>query len=174
MSNLHTHSANALTANTNHTGSGTNHHLTCDSGGRLYINSDLGLPVNALTDAGANQSLRTDGSGALRVDTNNAFGSVVILKDDSAIGNVGAFSNSSSGKRGQKISLQLVSEGGTTSWTCAIRQSLDNSNWTTTTANINAVPAVSQIEEITLIAPYWSLVFTNTSAGSANYTIKYV
>ena len=160
--------------NTNHTGSGDNHFATCDAQGRTYINSDLGIPINALTEGGANQSLRTDGNGSLRVDTDKYFGAVSILKDNATIASAGVYSNNTTGRKGQKVSIQIISNGGTTSWTCAINQSLDNTNWTNTTANINAVPAINQLVEIDIIAPYWSLVLDNTSGISANFTIKYV
>tara|TARA_R110001583_G_scaffold30976_5_gene106379 strand:+ start:350 stop:1132 length:783 start_codon:yes stop_codon:yes gene_type:complete len=62
-----------LTGNSNSGGSGTNYHITCDSGGRMYVNSDLGIPVNALTDGGANQSLRCI-DGSLRVATKKTTG----------------------------------------------------------------------------------------------------
>ena len=34
-----------LTGNTNAAGSGTKYHITCDAGGRMYINSDIGIPI---------------------------------------------------------------------------------------------------------------------------------
>lgn len=55
----------SLRASGNSAGTGTHHHLTCDTGGRLYINSDLGIPINALTAGGALQSLRCE-DGALK------------------------------------------------------------------------------------------------------------
>jgi hypothetical protein len=163
-----------LKANSNAAGSGTDYHVTCDSGGRLYVNSDLGLPINALTEGGANQSLRTDGNGSLRVNTDKTFGSVVSLKDNVAISGAYQF-NSTAGavKRGQKITLEVRSESGSTGWTCVIGFSLNGTNWLDTISNINAVPAVSQIVEIDVIAPYWRFVFVNTGVSS-NWTIKYV
>ena len=56
-----------LKANTNPAGSGTECHATCDSGGRMYINSDIGVPINALQDDGGTivKSLRCDATGKL-------------------------------------------------------------------------------------------------------------
>ena len=125
--------------------------------------------------SGAIRIVKCDTNGLLQVNSiNEDFGTVVVLKDDETIGNVGSFAYNTTGKKGQKVSLQIISNGGTTDWTCVINQSLRNSNWSQTHSNINAVPAVSQIVEINVIAPYWSLVFSNTGISSSNWTIKYV
>lgn len=63
-----------LTAWSNAAGTGSQYHITADSGGRMYINSDLGIPVNALTDGGANQSLRTNGEGSIRTASQKTTG----------------------------------------------------------------------------------------------------
>ena len=162
-----------LKLNTNHTGSGSVHYATCDSGGRTYINSDLGVPINGLLDSGGQQSLRCE-DGRLRVDNIKPFGSVVALKDNVAINGAYQFNSVSDAvNRGDKITLEVRSNGGNTGWTCEIGFSLDGTNWKDTISNINAIPAVSQIVEFDIIAPYWRFVFINTGVSS-NWTIKYI
>mgnify|MGYP003628991378 FL=1 len=160
--------------NTNHTGSGNNHFATCDAQGRTYINSDLGIPINALTEGGANQSLRTDGNGSLRVDTDKYFGAVVSLKNNAGINGAYQF-NSSSGdvKKGQRLTLSVRCNSLNTNWTCDIGFSIDGTNWKDTISNINAVPATHQIHSFDVIAPYWRFVFTANDVGQS-WTIDYV
>lgn len=166
-----------LTGNSNASGSGTNYHITCDSGGRMYINADQPPPLGAYVDDGGStlQSLRTSGNGALKVDVDKTFGSVVTLKDNVSISNVGAYQfNSSAGavKRGQKITLWVKSESASTSWTLTAGFSFDGTNWVDTISNINAVPAAQQMVEVDIIAPYWRFVFSNTGGAASDWTIK--
>ena len=56
-----------LVANSNHTATGTDAYVTCDSAGRLFVNSDIGVPINALQDDGGAvvKSLRCDATGKM-------------------------------------------------------------------------------------------------------------
>ena len=59
-----------LVANSNHTATGTDAYITCDALGRMYINSDIGIPINALLNDGSStvKSLRADSTGKLDVN----------------------------------------------------------------------------------------------------------
>tara|TARA_R110001599_G_scaffold93933_1_gene244585 strand:- start:161 stop:697 length:537 start_codon:yes stop_codon:yes gene_type:complete len=172
-----THSQNqGLTAWSNSAGTGSQYHLTSDNGGRLYINSDIGIPINALRDDGGSvvQSLRCGSDGYLIVNTNNAFPSIVSLKDNVGINGAYQFNSVENAvKRGQKITLSVRCNTGNTNWTCVIGFSMDGTNWKDTISDINAVASTHQIAEFSVIAPYWRFVFTANDAGN-NWTIDYV
>ena len=164
---------NGTVLNTNHLGTGSKFFATCDANGRAYIHSDIGIPINALLDSGGQQSLRCE-NGRLRVDTHGAFGSVVDIKDNSSISGAYQF-NSVLGdlKKRDKITLEIRSNTAATGWTCELGFSMDGLIWTDTITNINAVPAIQQIVQVDVIAPYWRFVFINTGVAS-NWTIKYI
>ena len=166
-----THSQPSLMIGANDTAGGLPHrHATIDGNGRLmtypyeHPNSWTNVRLEGIL---LNQTNGTQISNSVR-----AFDAVVVLKDNEAI--AGSYTNDTTGKKGQVVSLQVISHSATTAWTCSISQSIDNSNWTTTTDNINSMASMSQLTEVSIVAPYWRLTLANTSGGSANFSIKYL
>ena len=145
--------------------------LRCDNNGRLYVGNcgytDIADPTTTI-------NLKATAAGLLNVDSTQDFGSVVTLKDNAAISGAYQF-NSVLGdlKKRDKITLEVRSNSGATGWTCEVGFSMDGVIWTDTISNINAVPAIQQIVQVDVIAPYWRFVFINTGLSS-NWTIKYI
>ena len=145
--------------------------LRCDNNGRLYVGNcgytDIADPTTTI-------NLKATAAGLLNVDSTQDFGSVVTLKDNTAINGAYQF-NSVLGdlKKRDKITLEVRSNSGATGWTCEVGFSMDGVIWTDTISNINAVPAIQQIVQVDVIAPYWRFVFINTGVSS-NWTIKYI
>ena len=149
-----------LIGNTNHTATGTDTYITADTGGRMYITNDTGLPLNGFTDGGAQQHLRCE-EGRLRVDTVIKF-NVVTLKDDVSISGAYQFNSSDTDlKMSQRISLEVRSETGATNWTCEIGFSMDGTNWIDTISNINAAGVDKILHTFELVAPFWRFVVIN-------------
>ena len=59
-----------LVGNTNHTLSGTDTFICADTGGRLYITNDTGLPINFLLPIGSAQQSMRGNNGKLFVGIN--------------------------------------------------------------------------------------------------------
>ena len=169
-----------LTGNSNAAGSGTNYHITCDSGGRMYVNSDLGIPVNALTDAGANQSLRTDGIGSLRVVSKKAYSDEVVLVNAQAISGSGTFTTSAFTNDANIESFLIEHQFSHVNIEYEVLESLDNSffvNASTQKFNESGAPTtlIQTLNSIQISAPYFKLKFTNGEAGAQTLTnVSYV
>ena len=113
-----------LKANSNHLGTGTDYFVSCDQGGRLYVNSDLGIPINALNASNAVQSRRcVDGSLKTLTTPENQRATANILFNTSL---------SSSQLYGVKIdcreynSLRVM---GTATWAFNLHGSTDDSHY---------------------------------------------
>ena len=161
--------------------SGGQQSLRCEDG-KLRVdnvdgNADLVVIRSASNSVATYSNLiytnQTNGSQK-SIELNEDFGSVVSIKDDESISGAYQF-NSVLGdiKKRDKITLEIRSNTASPSWTCELGFSMDGVIWTDTISNINAVPAIQQIVQVDVIAPYWRFVFINSGVAS-NWTIKYI
>ena len=127
-----------LTGNTNAGGSGTNYHLTCDSGGRMYINSDIGIPINAmLNDGGTTQKhLRCDAEGHLITARSNDYQTTQsVAVADTAMGNTTAYTITESSRVSVVVKETLNTPAATGKG--QLQWSEDNSNWVSVDTTTN-------------------------------------
>ena len=111
---------------------------------------------------------------SLAVGINNkVFENVVTLKNNE---NINGYYQFISGlhKRGDKITVMVKSETGSSQWNLQIEQSIDNSQFIDVTGNLNAGNFQTMLlYEFTMIAPYYRITFQNIDVASA-FTIKYI
>tara|TARA_Y100000401_G_C8325429_1_gene227932 strand:- start:4504 stop:5301 length:798 start_codon:yes stop_codon:yes gene_type:complete len=113
-------------------------------------------------------------NNSLNTVQENDFGSVVILKNNENINGYYQFISPAL-RRGQKVTVMVKSETGSSQWNLNIEQSIDDSQYIDTSGNLNELASASDMKliEFTMIAPKFRITFQNIDVASA-FTIKYI